>query len=390
MEYISQSGPLPLMRQFDWVQFDFELLKEFHGRVLLKDSSFLELFQTNFPEFFWEKIWKFPTFSSVDKKRIFIDDCIFNLFKFVKTQQNLFEIESRDILKHPKGGTILGVNNNSLQAVFNEIYPELYVLFGSVSSDGYWRNRIAIDKFLLKFFNYIETQQHFNNLSTELISKLPGGSTILKHNNGSIQSFCKITYPELIPQNGKNVTRGYWMDEKNNFEIHKMMKCYEIRSKEDWYKISIDQFYETSGKRVSSKKRITKLLHYWYPDEEWKDTRFSEKINKKSRQRYLGLMLRDIFPTEVIFEEYVCKYLQTTLVFDFYIPGMGLVIEYQGEQHYYDILKWSPLQDQQKRDKGKKELCTSQGLKMIFVPYWWDNSLAELKRILNNELQNNK
>lgn len=62
------------------------------------------------------------------------------------------------------------------------------------------------------------------------------------------------------------------------------------------------------------------------------------------------------------------------LPFDFYIPIYNLVIEYNGEHHYYVIPKWGQDKYEKtlKHDKIKKEYCLEKDIKYLEIPFWVD------------------
>lgn len=81
------------------------------------------------------------------------------------------------------------------------------------------------------------------------------------------------------------------------------------------------------------------------------------------------------------------------LPFDFFVPSVDLLIEYQGEQHYrphsftHDTSKETQeynLTEVKRRDSIKREYCSNNSLRLLEIPYWdFDN----IESILLNELQ---
>lgn len=60
------------------------------------------------------------------------------------------------------------------------------------------------------------------------------------------------------------------------------------------------------------------------------------------------------------------------LVFDFFLPSHNIVIEYNGKQHYKEIVEWrgqGSLEKQQKRDDAVRLYCKNHRLKLIEIPY---------------------
>ena len=86
------------------------------------------------------------------------------------------------------------------------------------------------------------------------------------------------------------------------------------------------------------------------------------------------------------------------LSYDFYIPKLNHLVEYDGEFHYKPIKKYKnePIKDAEERlrkqqihDKLKNEYCIKHNIKLLRIPYWeFDN----IETILTKELdiQSNK
>lgn len=46
------------------------------------------------------------------------------------------------------------------------------------------------------------------------------------------------------------------------------------------------------------------------------------------------------------------------------------LVEFDGEQHYYNVEKWGGLELQQKRDKVKNNYALSHNIPLVRIPYW--------------------
>eukprot|EP01126_Amoeba_proteus_P002830 TRINITY_DN10911_c0_g1_i1.p1 TRINITY_DN10911_c0_g1~~TRINITY_DN10911_c0_g1_i1.p1 ORF type:complete len:145 (+),score=40.44 TRINITY_DN10911_c0_g1_i1:327-761(+) len=110
-------------------------------------------------------------------------------------------------------------------------------------------------------------------------------------------------------------------------------------------------------------------------------------------QRWLRVMLQQLLPEQTEVEE---DFLHEGLLWDslkdrrmqldIWVPKYNLALEYQGEQHYYDI----PGRDGPgssvvvfERDQQKREACAKNGITLVQIPYWWDNSEEQLSSTLN-------
>jgi hypothetical protein len=63
---------------------------------------------------------------------------------------------------------------------------------------------------------------------------------------------------------------------------------------------------------------------------------------------------------------------------DIYLPKELLALEYQGQQHYYDIYSMGNLWMQKKRDEEKRKACKDNHITLIEIPYWWDSKKESL------------
>lgn len=90
----------------------------------------------------------------------------------------------------------------------------------------------------------------------------------------------------------------------------------------------------------------------------------------------------------VFFEEQVrfddCRY-KKSLPFDFYLPTMNTLIEFDGEQHFQPIEHWGgerSFLEIQQRDKIKTDFCLSNNIKLIRISY-----MDDVKEVLENQIE---
>eukprot|EP01124_Arcella_intermedia_P031050 TRINITY_DN6915_c0_g1_i1.p1 TRINITY_DN6915_c0_g1~~TRINITY_DN6915_c0_g1_i1.p1 ORF type:complete len:377 (-),score=77.98 TRINITY_DN6915_c0_g1_i1:2-1132(-) len=273
------------------------------------------------------------------------------------------------------GGTALR-KNSSLSTIFRNNFPEYYwdkIWPGPVDKEN---ERLYLDKLVCSYLKFVETEREMERITKNLFVKYPGGLVLADMHRRNVQLIFNKNYPELNVD-GKKANNGFWSQLKNNNLVPKIVRSYCVRSKEDWYKLSIEQIGKVYGKGVS-RKNLIHLLGFWYGEEEWDCEKFSECVGKKARQRLLGLKLMELFKDEVIFEEFVFGVMDR-YIFDFYLPGRNLVVEYQGEQHYLPVWKWKDLEEQKMRDQEKFRFCKENNLNLVYVPYWWDAKTTSLK-----------
>lgn len=89
------------------------------------------------------------------------------------------------------------------------------------------------------------------------------------------------------------------------------------------------------------------------------------------------------FITQYRFDD--CKY-QHTLPFDFYLPDLNILIEYDGELHYKSIEHFGGIErfnEGRIRDDIKTRYSNEHNIRLIRIPYWEKDNI---ERILENEL----
>ena len=88
---------------------------------------------------------------------------------------------------------------------------------------------------------------------------------------------------------------------------------------------------------------------------------------------------------EYSFED--CKYINT-LPFDFYLPKLNIVIEYQGEQHEKEI-KFFNDKHRKEKDEIKRNYCKEHNIKEIEI-WYWENVEEKLKIIWQTQQKQQK
>lgn len=99
------------------------------------------------------------------------------------------------------------------------------------------------------------------------------------------------------------------------------------------------------------------------------------KMSKGESRIYNFLTANNIkFNREYCFDDCIYK---RHLKFDFYIPILNLVIEYNGQQHYKPIKIFGDKEKYEntiKRDNIKINYCKKNNIKMFIIPFWdYDN-----------------
>eukprot|EP01124_Arcella_intermedia_P005806 TRINITY_DN13419_c0_g3_i1.p1 TRINITY_DN13419_c0_g3~~TRINITY_DN13419_c0_g3_i1.p1 ORF type:complete len:411 (-),score=50.74 TRINITY_DN13419_c0_g3_i1:290-1453(-) len=369
----------------DWKSLDPKLLNDYNGRRL-QEAPFLDILERHFPEYSWNQISRYPHRAPHPDQRIYLDRWVSACLAHVATHDLLLQIDYKLFSRLPGGATILTFHNGSPRAVFHHAYPECPARSVKGSYDGAGKQRLFIDDFIVRFFSGVSKQAHLTEMTNKQLLEFPGGHRIMFLHGNSPQSFFSHVYPELVPRY-RTVSHGFWKDSEKTALMHNLIKAFKLRRMSDWCRLSLEQCSMVFGNHVH-KKNMVQLLERWYPEEGAWGLRLFEKARKRAKQKFLGLKLVELFKNEVLFEDFVVKDGLRTYVFDFYMPNRKLVIEYQGEQHYYSVLKWVPLEQQQIRDKEKKAICDNNHIQLVEIPYWWDWTLLSLSQIISSHLEN--
>lgn len=102
------------------------------------------------------------------------------------------------------------------------------------------------------------------------------------------------------------------------------------------------------------------------------------KCNLSKGELYIGKLLKNnniLYESQKSFKDCKDKY---SLKFDFYLPELNTLIEYDGKQHFEIIEHWGDiegLKDRQKKDKIKNDFCKSNDIKLIRIRY--DENIEE-------------
>ena len=86
-------------------------------------------------------------------------------------------------------------------------------------------------------------------------------------------------------------------------------------------------------------------------------------------QSEVGNILSEIFPGDVICEEFPCS--GENLSLDYFVPRKKVAVEVQGRQHYQFVEFFHGDKDgfekQQKRDTRKEEWCKLNGIRLVKI-----------------------
>ena len=377
----------------DWNSLTTKQILNYGGNGLLKLYSLNEIKQLGFPE---GKDY-FP--KSIEKKPSKYWDNRENIEKFLKEIQiklNLKTAEDWNLLTQKQikqfGGASL-LNLFSMYELKCIGFPDgenFFTKANSYKAKGYWEKKENVLNFLedLKVKLNLQTINDWNLISSKDIIKYGGSSLLNLHSMFDLKCMICPDGKFLFSKSICKKSHGFWDKNENIHEfVDKFKQKYNLRTPEDWNRISKAQMIQNGGGGLS-KYSFDEIINY-VP--ELKDQNI--KKNVRSSQRWLFLQIQNLFPQEEIVEDYFHSDLSResgfSIQFDIFLVNRNIAIEYHGKQHYEDIpAAFSPLELYQQRDNEKQNLCKKYGINLIIIPYWWNNKLNSLKNTIENKIKN--
>ena len=384
------------LHTFDqWNSIDKENIKLLGGNELLKKLSLYEIKCLGFPEEkekFIDPSLKKSSGYWDDKENIQIFITNVGEKLNLKTFDDWNNLKKKHIQDH--GGIGL-FKKHSMYDIKCLGFPEGKNRFKKPpNSSNYWNNKENIQNFIDKLkLNYqLHTPEDWNLLNQNQIISI-GGRKLL-------QQFSIFDIKCLGCPEGKSFffqqikPPGYWDNEENvqNF-IEQLKVKYDLKTSDDWKRISKTQIYENGGfgfiTQFLKNDTLKKQIQLKYPDIL---NILSNTLRGRSSQRWLFLQIQKLFPGEEIVEDYFHSQIERQtglkIQFDIYLVDRNIAIEYHGKHHYEDIPSgFAPLEMYQNRDVEKQNLCKQFGIQLIIIPYWWDNRMESLKQTIEEKIK---
>ena len=397
--YISQLGKsLNFNSEEDWNTLTHQAVRNYGGASLMKKYSILEIKQMGFPT---------GKFNTIKPSGYWDNEN--NILDFYNTLRQKFNLQNPSDWNGITKKQIVECGGRTLLYKFS-MYdikcmacPEGKDFFSlPYKISGFWEKYDNIQGFIehLKENLDLTTIDDWNSLTHKQIIDSGGSRLLSKY---SIFEIKCMGCPEGIDYFDKpKKPPGYWENRENitNF-IDSFKIKYDLKSKDDWNRISKQQIYEQGGRgllKASQNPEFISKTENIPEISELTSTKQNNQSNstaklKRSSQRWLFLQIQKIFTGEEIVEDYfhpeISRKSGFNVQFDVYLTNKKIAFEYHGKQHYEDIPStFSPLEIYQHRDSEKQQLCGEFGIQLIVIPYWWDNSIESLKETIDYNLSN--
>ena len=323
--------------------------------------------------------------DDVDYQLAFLEK-IFKEWKF-ESLDDWNNVTNRQLMSVKGGKSILARYNDSVSLMLISLYPNhnWNLLERSKLPQRYWTVQNQ-----LKFFNSLYIKWKFNSLddwykvNMQKVVGEGGGGLLRLYNNNLFRALSTI-YPQHHWQVIKSKSKFRFREVNFHSFISHLQNKFKVKRKEDWYRISIHQIEQEffGGNYRHSLGTLYQILMKFHPKEKWDKRAFSVR-SKKATQRLLYISLNSLFPSLLLYEEYIHPLLHYSAsnmfpIFDIFIPSLNFAFEYDGEQHFDDLPQgFSPVEIYKDKEMEKGELSKSLSILIIQIPYWWDRTEQSL------------
>jgi len=383
----------------DWNKLSYRKIAREGGQSILRQySSLSAALETVYPEYDWKSI-KIRSrvvnkyWNNIENQRKFFDEFAARHNININRVDDWSNVTYQQVSQ--EGGKSILQQYSSLLATLEALYPEndWKSCIRTRAPNNYWQSIENQRKFFDDFAKKQKICQPSDWSKVNYKKVVQEGGQSILNQYPSLLAALETIYPELewgIYSQRVIIPQNYWNDIANVKEfIEKLRDSYHIQQDEDWYRISIKQIQQAGGTALIAKyNSLCDILKAVYPDKKWDKKNFQRR-HKRSAQRWMFLQVQKAFPDCEVVEEYLHEELSRksgrAIELDVFVPARQIAFEYQGEHHFHDspALGSGFIELHQQRDTEKLELCKGQGITLVVVPYWWDNSLESLQGLIN-------
>jgi len=335
------------------------------------------------PEFEW-KFWKmkFEEVRESQMKRSLVGEILKYLSSALKMRElsDFYSLSLSDIMKYVPSLTNIYKSGKFL-SIFLSHFPKhrWEIERFKTLPHGFWTSNINQRNSLLSFLtstNYDYIPIEWYELTNRDFGKTSNAKTLLFTFKQRISHMFETLFPEFIFDKNK-----FFPISRKDFEG--IEQQFSIKTSRDWYRIRFSQISSViSCWHLTSVSELIHILSFFYPTHSWALDTFLT-TSKKASQRLLTLNL-SFLTSEKILEDFYPPFLQgrrlKSVEFDLYLRESGMVLEYQGLQHYANIGYFG--EKSREMDEEKERLCGVHGISLIQVPYFWNEKKESLRDLI--------
>lgn len=211
-------------------------------------------------------------------------------------------------------------------------------------------------------------------------------SGVLRLYKDSIYEMLRSVYPQYqwVPWKFHQMPRqifkddGILQDALRHVEVE-----LRVTEPEDWYRISLPQLEKLGvGYLFVQSGGLYAVLQKLRPEGNWKETHFLG-VHTPSK-KLLGIMIREIWPNEIVEEDF--KFPESKYTASFFLPSLGLAFDLQTTRDYNADALSGNTRFHLKEDEVKINYLKAHSIEMLTLPFWWDRSKESLIGTLLHKL----
>ena len=215
------------------------------------------------------------------------------------TMDDWYQIEQKDFSNNYGGGFLVSKYNHSPYQLLTSLYPDHEWLFWkfTVAPNNSWdskENQLKYMGWLGEQFRYNTTEDWYKITQNDFQGNY--GSGFLKNYNNSPYQLLKCIYPEYewLFWKFSQAPSGLWKIKENQLKYMNWLgENLGYTTKEDWYKITQNDFHTNYGCGLLSSDSPYRLLKSIYPECEWLFWKFIRAPNnswdsKENQLKYMG------------------------------------------------------------------------------------------------------
>lgn len=383
----------------DWYKAKKATFSKYKGaRFLQEFDGYQDAIMQSIPDFDW-KPWLFrqvPHGYWEDwKNRRACVDWLGEELK-LKSREDWYRVGGKAV-KKVGGSGLLGVFGDSIRELVEDAYPDddwLPWKFHSTTR-GFWRdgeNRIRYLKWLGKKLTFSNPEDWYKIKRRNFFDNY-GGALLNHWYHGSPIAAAQEMFPDYdwIPWFFLQVPRGFWQNDDNCRQYMLWLeKELGYEKPEHWYRVKRPDFQRNYGGGFITSRQNSPLLAvmYLYPNFPWEPEKFRRGM--RAQKKLLACVMK-LYPENIVKYNYMHPDMRFSgsnwkMELDVFLPQLALAFEYQGEGHYKPVSVWGGeegLKIRQAQDAEKRIACTAKKITLIEVPYTWDRSEAELKKMID-------
>lgn len=153
--------------------------------------------------------------------------------------------------------------------------------------------------------------------------------------------------------------------------IRTLIANYKIQKKRDWQRVA-----------TADCPNLVTSLRMIYPSEKWSASSLQTRSKRTKQRKLYVAIVKMIGDRHEVIENYQHPKLRSAMEremeLDIFIPTLSLAFEYQGEQHYDEYPTFATLLKYQENDQRKGEMSRDVGVRLIYIPFWYDMNFTTL------------